>query len=277
MTLRNIAGLYLVRLRGRLGQELLALVGIAAGVALLFAALVANTSLGGSFDRLTAGVVGDAQFQLAARGSATLDESLLAEVKRLPGVERAAATLERRGEARGAGRRRSVNLLGVTPEFGQLGGTFTRGFSYDFLKSVRLIAVPAPLAGQLALSLWQPVPLVLGDRVVEARLGAKLSRTDIGAAVDSPFVVAPARLRAAADRSADNASHVCSSFRGRARHRSRSTACGGWLDRPMPTFCRRWRTLPPSRRRCVRPTSRRRCSRSSARSSAFCSPSARCS
>ena len=191
MTLRNVAGLYLVRLRGRLGQELLALVGIAAGVALLFAALVANTSLGGAFDRLTAGVVGDAQYQLAARGSATLDERLLAEVQRLPGVERAAATLETRGEARGAHARRSVNLLGVTPEFGQLGGTFTRGFSYDFLEQVRLIAVPAPLADELELSLWQPVPLALADRVVEARLGAKLSRADIGAAVDSPFVVAP--------------------------------------------------------------------------------------
>lgn len=191
MTLRNVAGLYLVRLRGRLGQELLALVGIAAGVALLFAALVANTSLGGAFDRLTAGVVGDAQYQLAARGSTTLDERLLADVQRLPGVERAAATLETRGEARGPGGRRSVNVLGVTPEFGQLGGTFTRGFSYDFLKQVRLIAVPAPLAEQLDLSLWQPVPLVLADRVVEARLGAKLSDADIGAAVNSPFVVAP--------------------------------------------------------------------------------------
>ena len=39
--------LYRVRLRARLVQELLAVVGIAVGVALLFASQVANTSLAG--------------------------------------------------------------------------------------------------------------------------------------------------------------------------------------------------------------------------------------
>lgn len=191
MTLRNIAGLYLVRLRGRLGQELLALVGIAAGVALLFAALVANTSLGGSFDRLTAGVVGDAQFQLAARGSATLDENLLAEVKQLPGVERAAATLETRGEARGPGGRQAVNVLGVTPELGELGGAYTRGFSYDFLADVRVIAMPTWIANELGIALGGPVTLAISGRMTTARLGAKLDAEDIGGVAAGALVIAP--------------------------------------------------------------------------------------
>lgn len=192
MRLANVAGLYVVRLRGRLGQELLAFVGIAVGVGLLFAALVANSSLTGSFERLTAGIVGDAQYQLTARG-ATMSEGLLARAQQLPGVERAAGVLEVRGEIRGPRDDASVLLLGVTPELGQLGGPFSKGFSYGFLADVRAVALPTPLSDSLGLILAQPVPITLGGRDVEARLGAKLQRGDIGGAIDSPVVLAPLR------------------------------------------------------------------------------------
>ncbi len=193
MTLRNIAGLYAVRLRGRLGQELLALLGIAVGVALLFAALVANASLTGSFQRLTDGVVGNARFQVAARSSATLDEHLLGDVQRLPGVANAAAVLEVHGEAVGRERSRSVVLIGATPEFGKLGSSFAHGFSYGFLANVKAMALPTPLVDSLGLALGQPVVLDLGDRRVEARLGAKLQGSDIGPLLDSPVAIAPLR------------------------------------------------------------------------------------
>jgi putative ABC transport system permease protein len=193
VTLRNIAGLYGVRLRGRIGQELLALIGIATGVALLFAALVANTSLTGSFQRLTDGVVGDARYQLAARSFATLDERLLGEVQQLPGVRQAAATLETRAEATGPKGSRSVLLIGATPEFGKLGSSFAHGFSYGFLADVRAMALPTPLVDALGLALGQPVSLALDDRRVEARLGAKLQGSDIGPLLDSPVAIAPLR------------------------------------------------------------------------------------
>lgn len=191
MSLANVAGLYLVRLRGRFGQELLAFLGIAVGVGLLFAALIANSSLTGSFARLTDGIVGDSTYQVAARGS-TMSDRLLNQVQQLPGVEKAAGILEVPGEIKGPRGEKSIVLLGVTPELGQLGGPFS-GFSYGFLADVRTLALPTPLSDSLGLVLAQPVALTIGGRDVEGRLGAKLQRGDVGDAVDSPVVLAPLR------------------------------------------------------------------------------------
>ena len=79
--------IYRARLRARLVlvQELLAVLGLAVGVALLFASQVASTSLSGSIRQLTAGVVGRANLQLVARAPDGFDERLLGRVRRLPG------------------------------------------------------------------------------------------------------------------------------------------------------------------------------------------------
>lgn len=195
MKLRNIAGLYLMRLRGRLAQELLALAGIAVGVSLLFAALVANTSLTGSYEKLMDRVVGDARLELTARGSGTVGEKLLTKAQRLPGVARAAAILEEPAEAAGPHGRRSVTLVGLTPEFGAFGDVlkrdFSYGFSYRFLARARAIALPTSLMNSLDLVLGQPVTLALGGRDVRVRVGAEMQEADIGALVNSPVAIAP--------------------------------------------------------------------------------------
>lgn len=192
MKLSNVAALYGMRLRAQLGQELLALVGIAVGVSLLFAALVANTSLTGSFERVTKGIVGDARYQLAARG-AGFDESKLRAVRQLPGIADAVAILEVRAEVRSSHARRSVLLIGVTPDFAELGGSLTRGFSYNWLASVRAVALPTPLVRTLGIQLGQAVDLSVNGSVVQAPLGAKLQTSDIGTLIDSPIMVAPLR------------------------------------------------------------------------------------
>jgi putative ABC transport system permease protein len=190
--LSNIAALYGMRLRAQLGQELLALIGIAVGVSLLFAALVANTSLTGSFQRATEGVVGDARYQLASRGDG-FDERQLQAVRELPGVAGAAAILEVRSELRSPRGRRSVLLIGVTPDFAQLGGSLTRGFSYSWLANVRALALPTPMVHSLGLTLGQSVVLNVSGANVAARLGAKLQGSDIGSLIDSPIAIAPLR------------------------------------------------------------------------------------
>ena len=63
----NVLRLYRVRLRARLAQECLAIVGIAAGVALLFASQVSSSSLQSSVAELSRGIAGDATLQLLAR------------------------------------------------------------------------------------------------------------------------------------------------------------------------------------------------------------------
>lgn len=190
MKLSNVAGLYAMRLRAQLGQELLALVGIAVGVSLLFAALVANTSLTGSFERVTKGVVGDARFQLAARGGAFMPDQLRV-VQALPGVDAAAAVIEVRGEARGPRGSRSVELFGVTPDFARLDGALTHGFSYAFFVNVRALALPTPLGDSLGVALGQLVALNLSGRKVEARVAARLQATEAGGLFSSPVAIAP--------------------------------------------------------------------------------------
>jgi putative ABC transport system permease protein len=188
--LSNVAGLYTMRLRAQLGQELLALVGIAVGVSLLFSALVANTSLTGSFERVTRGVVGDARFQLAARGGTFMPDELRV-VQALPGVDAAAAVIEVRGEARGPRGSRSVELFGVTPDFARLDGALTHGFSYAFFVNVRALALPTPLGDSLGVALGQLVTLNLGRRTVEARVAARLQATEAGGLFSSPIAIAP--------------------------------------------------------------------------------------
>lgn len=192
MRLSNVAGLYAMRLRAQLGQELLALVGIAVGVSLLFAALVANTSLTGSFERLNRAVVGDARFQLAARGGTTMPD-MVAAVRRIPGVEAAAAVLEVRGEARGSRGRRSVVLAGVTSDFAMLDGALTHRFSYAFFVNVRAIAIPTPLADGLGVALGQPMRLNLSGRTVQTRVAARLQAAEAGGLYTSPIAIAPLR------------------------------------------------------------------------------------
>jgi putative ABC transport system permease protein len=186
----NVAALYQMRLRAQLGQELLALIGIAVGVSLLFAALVANTSLTGSFERVVHGIVGDARYQFAARGEG-FDERMLNNVDRLPGVAAAAGILEVRAQVRVRRVRRSVLLIGVTPDFAELGGSLTRGFSSHWLASVDALALPTPLTRGLGVTLGQTVVLDVSGHSVVARLGAKLQSSDVGSLIHSPVAIAP--------------------------------------------------------------------------------------
>ena len=105
MRLSSILRLYRARLRARvvLVQELFAILGIAVGVALLFASQVASTSLNGSVAQLTGGIVGQSRLQLVARDPAGFDARLLQRVQGIPGVLAAVPVLEERAEVIGPG------------------------------------------------------------------------------------------------------------------------------------------------------------------------------
>jgi putative ABC transport system permease protein len=191
--LSNIASLWWIRLRARLGQELLALVGIAVGVALLFAALVANASLVGSFQRTMDGVVGDARFQVKARGAGTMDAAMTAEIQRLAGVQAAAPVLEVRAHVVGSDDERSVVMIGVTTDYTQVNSAITRKFSTEYLARQRAIALPQPLTRTLGLALGEEASLNVNGVDRKARIAAQLSEDQIGTLVDSPIGIAPLR------------------------------------------------------------------------------------
>ena len=81
--------------------------GIAAGVALLFASQVASSSLQSSVSQLSRGIVGNATLQLLARDPHGFPQSTLARVRAIPGVRVAAPVLEAGANAIGpTGQRR---------------------------------------------------------------------------------------------------------------------------------------------------------------------------
>lgn len=186
MRLSSVIHLYRVRLRSRLVQELLALAGIAVGVALVFAALVANTSLTGSVRQLTDSLVGEATLQLAGRSPDGFDQQLVTQVRKIDGVKIAAPVLEARVNVVGPEGRRSVLLLGGDSRFTQLGGTLLPRFTEDGLGRLTSLGLPMAIATSLGLSLGQPVQIEIGSRSVGVPLGAQLHPNDIGALADSP-------------------------------------------------------------------------------------------
>lgn len=191
MKLSNIASLWWIRVRARWGQELLALIGIAVGVALLFAALVANASLVGSFQKTLDGLVGEAEHQLMARGGATIPESIVREVDAIDGVRAAAPALEVRAEVAGPNGSSSIVLIGFTPAFAEVNQAVAVRFSAAYLATVPAIGLPAPLAQSLGLILGQDVLLDINGTKRSAPLAVQLAEAQVGALVSSPIGVAP--------------------------------------------------------------------------------------
>ena len=148
----GILHLYRVRARARFVQEALAAIGIAVGVALLFASWVASTSLNGSVDQLTTGLIGQSRLQLEARGPEGFPEGLLAQVQQLPGVRSAAPVLEAQANVLGPSGTQSVALVGADPRFVRFGGSLLRHFSAAALARQQAFALPAPVAERIGAS-----------------------------------------------------------------------------------------------------------------------------
>lgn len=87
---------YRKRLRVHAIQELLAGLGIAVGVALVFSVLVVNGNIGESGRQILHAIAGDATLSLTARDARGFDARMRARVEALPGVEHAASLLEQR-------------------------------------------------------------------------------------------------------------------------------------------------------------------------------------
>jgi putative ABC transport system permease protein len=195
MSLSDVWFLYRARLRARavLVQEGFAIVGIAVGVALLFASQVAATSLTRSVAKMTHQIVGDTQFQLQARGPAGFDERLLTQARAVPGVRVALPVLEQQANAIGPHGQRSIELIGTDPRFAHFAGPLLRRFSARQLAGERSLALPVPFAQSLGVGPLEPIKLQIGAKVVSTLVGATLTEADIGDLVHSPITVAPIR------------------------------------------------------------------------------------
>jgi putative ABC transport system permease protein len=193
LRLGGALALYRRRLRrGRWVQDLLAIVGIAAGVALLYATQVAATSLSGPVARLNEGIVGAGQLQVLARGGATIDERTYARIVELPGVRRAAPVLQVPGNLSGPRGQMAVTFFGADPRIVQLRGSLLQGFSSTDIARQTSVVVPEPAARNVGLRFGDDIRLQIDGRSV-AVPSVVAGRQQIGGLVDTSLALVPLR------------------------------------------------------------------------------------
>jgi putative ABC transport system permease protein len=188
----NVLHLYRVRLRARMLQEVFAVVGIAAGGALLFASQVASSSLSSSVAQLSHGIVGNATLQIVARDPQGFEEHLLTKVRHIPGVRAAAPLVEFSANAVGPRGSESVELVGADGSLSTLGGSLVRHTNLTPFAGFGAVVLPAPLAHKIGVTKFgKEVTFELGGRVAQAALYTQLHAKQIGPLVSSPIAVAP--------------------------------------------------------------------------------------
>ncbi len=192
MKLSNALHLYRVRLRARWLQECFAVVGIAAGVALLFASQISSSSLQNSVAQLSRGIVGNATLQLVARDPHGFQESTLGLVRHIPGVHVAAPLLEAGANAIGPRGSESVELVGADSSLAELGGTLVRHTALTPFGGFGAVVLPAPLSHTIGVTKFgREVTLQLAGHTVQAPLYTQLHERQIGPLISSPVVLAP--------------------------------------------------------------------------------------
>jgi putative ABC transport system permease protein len=190
--LRTLLLFYRRHLRVQPLRELMAVVGVAAGVALLFAVQVAHRSVTGSFENIAHGVAGEATLELAARGPEGFDQRVAEEVEGMAGVKAAAPLLTEQIVAAGPKGRRELTLLGATEQIIPLHGRLSSQFQRAAEASRRgLLLLTEPTATAIGVRPGDSVTVLIGGRSERMRLDAAVGASRIGPAADSPIAAAP--------------------------------------------------------------------------------------
>lgn len=193
MRARNLLFLYVQRVRTHPLQELLALLGIAVGVALVFAVLVANRSVAGSVEQLVHGITGSAELQVTARDAHGFDARIARRIAHVPGVAATAPLVEVRANVRAPGGRRTVDLIGGDDRLVAMGGDLLRELVSPHLHLSRAIALPRPLADVIGVGVGDTVEIEVRSQARTVPVATLLGRDQVGALVDSPIALAPLR------------------------------------------------------------------------------------
>jgi putative ABC transport system permease protein len=190
MRFANVLHLYRVRLRARALQECFAIVGIAAGVGLLFASQIASSSLSSSVGQLNSGIVGAAKLQMTARDAHGLPEKLVGETRRLAGVRVAAPLLEVSANAKGPKGSDSVELVGADDQLAKLGGALVRKVALTPFAGIEAVVLPVPVAKAVGVRKFgDSVKFQTLGHSSEAALYSQLTEKQIGALISSPIAV----------------------------------------------------------------------------------------
>jgi putative ABC transport system permease protein len=183
--------LYAWRLRTRAAQELLAAIGIAVGVALVFGVLVANTSIGASAGGLVHQLIGSAQLQLASRSQDGFSEQFARRVEDLPGVQASSPLLQEDAVIAGSRGSEPIQLIGLTVHQLSLNPEAARdlGSSAANLLSDG-IGLPSSVADTTGANANTDINLSANGTVQRVQVGAVLGSQTIGAVASSPIAIA---------------------------------------------------------------------------------------
>ncbi|HEY5194690.1 MAG TPA: ABC transporter permease [Solirubrobacteraceae bacterium] len=170
--------------------ECLAVLGLAIGVALLFASQVASTSLDSSVRELTNRIIGSTQLQLDSRDTEGFSETLVAQVERIPGVKAALPVLEQPATITGPKGEASVDLLGVDPRFA-LAERFLSHLSAKQLARLKALVLPTSLSASVGVGPLEYARVQVGAKVAESYIGTTLGASQIGGLAQSQIALAP--------------------------------------------------------------------------------------
>ncbi len=178
MSLSNLVFFYRRRLRARWVQELLALVGIAVGVALLYSVQVSSTSLSGSVDQLTEGLFGRAQWQLVARSPDGFDQRTVRMLARNRDVRAAVPVIEVPASITGPGGSAAVTIFAAGGGLRSLGGAIAR-FETVY-RGVRTAMLPRAVADAVGARFGGSATLDVKGRAKQVSIGAIVDQADVG-------------------------------------------------------------------------------------------------
>jgi putative ABC transport system permease protein len=181
--------LYRWRLSNHKGQEFLAGLGIAIGVALLFGVLVANSSIISSASELVHGVTGKARLQLVARSPEGFPQRISRHVAFLHGVRVAAPLLRENAIVIGPKGRQSVQLIGVTGSEIALEGSATKNLGSGALIVAGGIGLPTRVAESIGAQAREKVTVLAAGNARQVEVRAVLGSQTVGPVSNSPVAV----------------------------------------------------------------------------------------
>jgi putative ABC transport system permease protein len=189
--LRTLFLFYRRHLRVQPLRELMAIAGVAAGVALLFAVQVAHRSITGSFEEIAHGVAGNATLELASRGPEGFDKHVAEEVQRLPDVKVAVPVFQQPVVAVGPYGRRALTLVGATLRLVSLDGSLALQFLQASTGSFQgALILTEPTARAIGVKPGQALAILARGRTTHLTVKATVPSHAIGAVADSPIAAA---------------------------------------------------------------------------------------
>lgn len=176
--------------KGRL-RALISCLGIAAGVALVSAVMLANARLTGGYERARAALAGGADVELLARSSQGMSQQVYRRVARVPGV-RAAPESEHDVVLRANQHNLAVVLVGVDSRIRRLSGPLAKTLPTSKANEQAIgLYLPQSQADDLAVQTGDQLDVQFDGQQRPVLIAGVLSSSQLGSLAGMPIAVAP--------------------------------------------------------------------------------------